>query len=153
MNIQNKLYTVQFSHNPMTDLQSVPKQQSWNPELADFVNFTGLLKKTKLPEKFKLPDKRGFEPLQKIIKRKIPAPCPTPIYKLRTTSVVWNILVGWLGLSAWLCFLPTPAHLLISWTWETGKKVLDFLATTENTGVINILLVLNPKHNRYCEEN
>jgi len=28
--------------------------------------------------------------------------------------VVWNILVGWLGLSAWLCFLPTPAHLLIS---------------------------------------
>jgi len=33
------------------------------------------------------------------------------------------------------------------------EKVLDFLSTTENISVINILLILNPKHSSYCEEN
>jgi len=33
------------------------------------------------------------------------------------------------------------------------KKVLDFIATAENISVINILLVLNPKHISYWEEN
>jgi len=32
------------------------------------------------------------------------------------------------------------------------KKVLDFIATTKNITVINILLVLNPKHSSYWEE-
>ena len=60
MNMQ-KNYTIQFSHHPITDLQSVSKQWSWNPEFADFANFTKLAKKTELLEKFELPDKRGFE--------------------------------------------------------------------------------------------
>jgi len=42
----------------MTDSQSIPKQQSWNSKL---VNSSKFLKKTKLPEKFELWDKRGFE--------------------------------------------------------------------------------------------
>jgi len=42
----------------MTDAQSIPEQQSWNTKLTDFAK---LLKKTELPEKFKLLDKRGFE--------------------------------------------------------------------------------------------
>jgi len=33
------------------------------------------------------------------------------------------------------------------------KKVLDFLATTKNISVITILLVLNPKHTSYWDEN
>jgi len=33
------------------------------------------------------------------------------------------------------------------------KKVLEFIATTKNLTVISILLVLNPKHSRYWEEN
>jgi len=33
------------------------------------------------------------------------------------------------------------------------EKVLDFTGTTENISVINILLVLNPKHSSYWEEN
>jgi len=53
MNMQNKLCTIWFSHHAMTSLQSVPEQQSQNSELADFANFTELLKKTELPEKFK----------------------------------------------------------------------------------------------------
>jgi len=45
----------------MTNLQSVPEQRSWNPELMDFMNFAKLPKKTKLLENFELTDKRGFE--------------------------------------------------------------------------------------------
>jgi len=33
------------------------------------------------------------------------------------------------------------------------EKVLDFLATTNIISVINILLVINPEHRRYWEEN
>jgi len=33
------------------------------------------------------------------------------------------------------------------------RKVLDVIATTENISVINVLLVLNPKHSSYWEEN
>jgi len=37
---------------------------------------------------------------------------------------------------------------------EHGKReVLDFLATTTNISVINILLVFNPKHSSHWEEN
>jgi len=33
------------------------------------------------------------------------------------------------------------------------EKVLGLIATTENISVINILLVLNPNHSSYWEEN
>jgi len=48
-----------------------------------------------------------------------------------------------------------PSQLLYncsSAAYENLEKVLDFLATTENISVINILL-LNPKHSSYWEEN
>ena len=51
MNMQNKLHTIQFSHHLITDLQSVPGQQPWNPALMDFANFAKLMKKTKLLDK------------------------------------------------------------------------------------------------------
>jgi len=44
--MQNKLYTTQFSHHPMTDLQPVPEQRSQNPELTDFAK---LLKTDRTP--------------------------------------------------------------------------------------------------------
>ena len=47
MNMQNKQYTIQFSHHPMTDSQSVPKQISWN---MGTVNFTKFQKKVQTPE-------------------------------------------------------------------------------------------------------
>jgi len=154
MNMQTKLYTIQFTHRPMTGSHSVPEQWSWNLELAVFMNFTKLPKKTELPEKFELRDQRGFKLTEKRrLKKKIPAPWPTLIYKLRMTSMVWSISMGQLGLAAWLCSLPAPAHLLISWVWETGEKVLDFIAPTENISAINIVLVPNPKYISYWEEN
>jgi len=33
------------------------------------------------------------------------------------------------------------------------RKALDFTTTTESMSVNNILLVLNPKHSSYWEEN
>jgi len=47
-------------------------------------------------------------------KEKIPDPQPTLLYILSMPPSLWNISVGQLGLSAWLCPLPAPAHLLIS---------------------------------------
>jgi len=49
-----------------------------------------------------------------------------------------------------------PSHLLHTCSLaecEKLEKVLDFIATTENINVISILLVLNPKHSSYWEEN
>ena len=69
--MQNKLYTMPFSHHPMTKSQSVPKQQLRKPELTLFANSAKLQKKTVLPEKFELMDKSGFE-----LRAKRRAPCP-----------------------------------------------------------------------------
>jgi len=66
--------------------------------------------------------------------------------------MVWNISPGQLGLAGWLCSLPAPAHCSLA-EYEKLKKVLDFLATTENICVINIHLVQNPNHISYWEEN
>jgi len=68
------------------------------------------------------------------------------------TSMVWNISIGQLG------SLPgyAPSQLLHACSlaqYEKLQKVLDFIATTENISVINILLVLNPKHSSYWMEN
>jgi len=67
-------------------------------------------------------------------------------------SMVWNISTRQLGLAAWLCSLPAPAHYSLA---EQGRleKALDFTATTENISVINTPLILNPKHSSYWEEN
>jgi len=66
--------------------------------------------------------------------------------------MVWNIS------TAQLDWLPghAPSQLLLTCSLaEHGmlQKVLDFLATTKTISVINILLVLNPKHSSYLEEN
>jgi len=63
--MQNKLYTIHFSHRLMTDSQTVPEWWPWNPELVNFVNSIKFLKKIKLPEKFELPDKRVFKFMKK----------------------------------------------------------------------------------------
>jgi len=65
--------------------------------------------------------------------------------------MAWSISIGHLGLA--VC---APSQLLHTCSLpEYGRleKVLDFLATAENISVINILLVLNPEHSSYWEEN
>jgi len=144
--MQNKLYTIQFSHHPMTDSQPVPEQKWRNLELADFVNFMEPPKKTELPERFILTEKRGIN------KGRFLSPCPTPIYKLSMTSMVWNISIGQLGCLS-RCAASQLLHTCSSAEYGRMQKILDFLATTETISVINIILVLNPKHSSYWEEN
>jgi len=132
----------------MTKSHPVPEQQSWNPEI---MNFAKLLKKAKLPEKFELLAKRGFELMEKREKRKIPAPWPTPINKLSVTSMVWNISIGQLSYQSG----SAPSQLLHTCSLaEHGRleKVLDFLATTRTISILSIL-VLKPKQSSYWEEN
>jgi len=62
----------------MTDSQPVPKQQSQNPELADFANFAKLPKKIEPPEKLELPAKRGFKLLEKGKSRRASCPLANP---------------------------------------------------------------------------
>jgi len=50
--------------------------------------------------------------------------------------MVWDIPPGQLGLAAWLCSLPVPAHLLIA-RHRKQKEVLDFLATTKTVSVLS----------------
>ena len=66
--------------------------------------------------------------------------------------MVWNISIDQFG------SLPGCAHSQLLHIWslaEYGRleKVLSFLTTPENISVINILLVLNPKHSNNREEN
>ena len=81
------------------------------------------------------------------------APQQTPIYILSVTSMAWNISTAQLGLTAWLCSLPAPAHLLVSWTQETEKSPWFLSNNYKHQCIMNILHILNPKHSSYWEEN
>jgi len=75
-------------------------------------------------------------------------PRPTPIHELSMTSMVGYFSIGQLS------YLPgyAPSQLLRTCSLAESKKleeVLNFITTTKNISVINILLVLNPKHNSY----
>jgi len=105
-------------------------------------------KKTKLPEKCKLLEKRGFELPEMRRADKDSCPQPTRIHKLSRMSMVWNISIGKLGYLSGCA----PSQLLHTCSLaEQAKleKVLDFVAITKNVSVINILLILNPKHSSH----
>jgi len=89
MNMQNKLYRIQFSHHLVTNSQSVPQQRSRTPEITNFAKF--------LKKEFELPDKRRFKPTEKRRAESFLPPQPTPIHKLSMMSVVWNTPIGQLG--------------------------------------------------------
>ena len=55
-------------------------------------------------------------------------------------------------LAVCLCSLPAPAHLLTSWTWETGESPWFLSNNWKHQCIINIL-ILNPKHSSCWEEN
>ena len=55
--------------------------------------------------------------------RYLPAPQWLAIHELSSPCMLWNTSIGWFALASWLCSLPAPAHLLISWTWETEESL------------------------------
>ena len=60
MNMQNKLYTIQFLSPHNGDDQSTASPRAEITDPLYFTNFTKFPKKAELLEKFKLPDKRGL---------------------------------------------------------------------------------------------
>ena len=68
-------------------------------------------------------------------------------------SMVQSISIGQLELAAWPCSLLAPAHLLISQTWKTKKSTCFLIKNCKYQCIINIILILNPKHISYQEEN
>jgi len=116
MNMQNKLYTIQFFSAPRAAIAE-PR----NP---------------KFPERVSTPRQEGIRTHGNEKSRDLPAPRPSPVHKLSMMSKIWNISLGQLG------YLPgcAPSQLLHTCSsagYEKLEKVLDFVATTENTGVMN----------------
>ena len=122
MNMQNKLHTIQFSHHLMTDLQPVPEQRSWNAKLTNFWEFRKTPPKKWTPRKVRTCGQDSIWTPRKWEELRASCPLAAPFHKLSVTSVVWNISTGQLGPATWLCSLPAPARLLISWTWEMGRS-------------------------------
>jgi len=83
-------------------------------------------------------------------KKNIPAPWPTRLYQL--TSMVRNIFIGHLGPADGNA-LSQLLHTCSLAEYGRLENVLNFIAATGNISIINILLVLNPKHRRYWEGN
>ena len=127
------------------------------PELTNFVNFAELknfAELAELTEKDWTPGKSlNSQKRLNSQKKRVPAPQPTPIYKLSMTPMVWNISMGQLGPAAWPCSLPAPALLLISPTWETEKNPWFLINNWKLQCIINIILILNAKQSSYWEES
>jgi len=86
----------------------------------------------------------------KLLQKRVSAAQPTLIHKLSRMPVVRSICIGQCGPDAWLGSLPAPAHLLLSWTWATGRSPL-FLSLKHQCYQHSSLL--NPNHSSYWEEN
>jgi len=131
----------------MSDSQSLPKQLLQNLETADFVNFMKLMEKTELPDKFKLPAKRGFQLTEKRIKKKFLPPPPPARPHSETEHAVYDTELGLPG-----CAPSQLLHTCLLAEYGRLEKVLDFVATTKIISVVNILL-LNPKHSSCWDDN
>ena len=122
MNMQKKLYTINF----FSPLNNRLRSQSLSSSVRTQNLWISLISQILWNSQKKDCTGKVWSPRQERIwihgKENIPAPWPTPIYKLSMMSMVGNISIGQLGLAAWLCSLPAPAHLLLSWTGETGKS-------------------------------
>ena len=129
------------------------------PELMSFMDFSKFMNFViSANSQIKRPNSRKSLNSQKRedwtpVKEEVPASQPTPNHKLSMMSMVWNISTGQLGLAAWLCSLPAPAPLLIIWMWETGKSPWFLSNNQDHQCIINILIILNPKHSSHWEEN
>ena len=125
MHMQNKLCTIQFFSPPNNQFTAPPKK----------VQTPGQERIQKHPRKQKSQKKIS----------------PWPTSFINWAWPLWYgkfplAILGYLSGCAPSQFLHT-----CSLTGKTGKSPL-FIATTENISVINILL-LNPKHSSYWEEN
>ena len=122
MNMQNKLYTIQFFSPPDDWFAVSPQAAITEPQTLGFLRILWNSQKSLNLQKSFNSWMRADSNLWKKQEEQIPPTQPTLIYKLSMTSMVWTISTGQLGLAVWLCSLPAPAQLVISWIWATGKS-------------------------------
>ena len=118
--MQHKLYNTIFLTTLWPSCSQSLRSGCRTWKIMSFMNFTKLVKKTELLKKFRLPAKRGFELMQMRKKRFLPPGQPPFI------NWAGRLWYGIFHSPAWLsvcpCSLPAPAHVLISWIWETEKS-------------------------------
>jgi len=124
-NMQNKLHTIHFfslsNHRLHSQSPSSDHGTHGLPEVPEF-HWTHEFWQTPWPLGKRLNSQKILNSLKKRVKiswKRVPFPD-----QLSLTSVVWKISTGQPGLSAWLCSLSAPPHLLVSETWETEKRFL-----------------------------
>jgi len=105
----------------MADLQPVPQQSSWTPQI--FTNFTKFLKKADLLEKLELLENRGFA-LSENRNVDIFLPPANPICKLNMTSMVWNTSIGQIGYLS-VCAPSQLRHTCLLAEYGKLEKILD----------------------------
>jgi len=95
---------------------------------------------------------RGFELMEKRRRKRRSLPPIQPPF-LNRAHRPWHGTFLLPSLGRWLAVPPQPLHTCPSAEHGRLEKALDFTATTENVSATNILLVLNPNHGTYWEEN
>jgi len=131
-------------------MQPVPEQLSRNLKLAKFCEFWKTPRKDRTPRKDQTPDQREFKTTEMRKAEGFLSPGQHPL-------INWAWCYG-IFASASLGYLSgyTPSQLLYAYSLAghgSQEKLFEFSAKTDNISVINILLVLNPKHSTYWEEN
>jgi len=129
MNMQHKLYTIQFF--------SPPNDQLCNQRLQNLRNSQ---KMTELMAKDQIKIKKNEN------KKQLPS-------FLNGAHRPWHGTFPLPSLGRCLAVPPQPLHTCPSAEHGRLEKALDFTAMTENASATNILLVLNPNHGSYWEEN
>jgi len=151
--MQNKLYTIQFFSPPNDQLHSkYPSSDCRTHRFPGAHMFHGFHQTHKFCRTHHTHGKTlNSWKSSNVQKRHDSFPQPTPIHKLSMTSVVWNISIGQLGYMSG-CASSKLLHTCTLAECEKLGKLLDFL-TSKTISVINILLIPNPKHSSYWEEN
>ena len=150
----NNKYANQTIHNFLTTQWPIRSQSlssnhgTWN---SRFYKFRKIPKKDWIPRKVQTQTRGDLNSWKR--QKLIPVPTSQPPFINWAWRPWYEVLppasLGWLPPCA-------PSQLLRSCSLaehEKLDKVPDSLATTENISVTNILLVLNPKHSYYWEEN
>jgi len=128
-----------LSHLLLKNLQTVPKQQQQNLQISCIsLNFPK--NSNSWEKKVELPVKRFFPPDQ-------------PSVLNSACCLRYGIFpLAFLGYLS--CYDPSPLlHTYLIAEYGRLEKVLNFLATTKNISVINILVMLNLKYSSYWKQN
>ena len=147
MNVQTKLYTILFFLTTQRPIHS--QSLSSDCGMPNSQILRNSWKKDRTASKVWTP---RWERIQthRSWRRKI-ASCPPANPHSYTEHDICGVeyFHGAAWLAVWLCFLPAPAHLLISWNMGVWESLWFHSNTWKLQCIINILFILNQKHSSW----